>query len=121
MNPALIPIIGSLFGGLIDTVKEVVPDKDKQLELTTKMLEHQLEFQKVMLAQSTVPWVDALVKLAYAGEQIVKGLVRPVASVAMGAFAAWAAYKQVPMPQELLLMFGGAPLAWGLSRHLKDK
>ncbi len=82
MNPALIPVIGSLFGKIFDTVQEVVPDKDKQLELTTKLMQHQLSFQQVLIQQTTVPWVDATVKLLYALSDLFKQNWRPVVSAA---------------------------------------
>lgn len=73
-------ILGNLFGGIIDIIKEVVPDKDKQLELITQVQTQQLEMTKVLVSQATVPWVDALVKLMYALSHLIKEHWRPLVS-----------------------------------------
>jgi len=96
------------FGG------KFIEDKDKKTEFAFKVME-------VMLSTKTYPWVDALVKLSYAAEQIVKGLFRPLGAAAMAAFAMYSATTQGidldPTAQTILL---GAFPAWGASRY-KEK
>lgn len=111
MNPLLTPI----FGGLIDIGKELITDKDKQIEYAFKTQEIMLEFSKVLIGTQTTPWVDATVKLLYA----LQTFWRPLVGAAMTAFGAYCHYKGVSMDAGLHAIFDGAFPAWGASRHIE--
>jgi hypothetical protein len=116
----MIPIVDSvagIFKGLTGLASEFIEDKDKRNEfnLLIKQAENQLTI--AIITQETVPWVDALVKLMYAS----LSFARPVGGFAMTAFAGYLALKQIPVPKELLILFGSAGPAWGLSRHISKK
>lgn len=92
-----------------------IKDEDKQTEFAYKTLE-------TMLQSRTYRWVDGLVKLSYAAEQITKGLLRPLGSVGMFCFAAYCSINNIELNEGLQTMLYGAPMAWGYSRHnLKGK
>lgn len=127
MNPALIPILGSLANKIADTVKEVVPDKDQQLQLTTQLLQHQLEFQRALIQQQTIPWVDATVKILYALSDLVRSNWRPLVSAA--AFF-WGLLHPEQIRElvaaggvgeaAVAAIFGSFP-GWMLSRHITKR
>lgn len=127
MNPALIPLIGSFFSKTMDVVKEVVPDKDKQAEIALKLSENQLQFQQMLIQQSTVPWVDAIVKLLYALSDLIKQHWRPVLS---GFAFVWGLFNPELLKQLQELgtagelgvgaIFGSLP-GWMWSRHTEKK
>jgi len=77
---ALLGLMPSIFklGG------KLIQDADKRAEYAFKCQEMMNNFMMKMLDTKTYPWVDGLVKLAYASEAIIKGLFRPV--VASGLF-----------------------------------
>ena len=113
-------IPGLLVSAALEIGKELVEDKDKKSELAFQTMEK-------MLDSKTYRWVDGLVKLSYAAEQITKGLIRPLASV--GMFVYGIANPDVLTQLHALgtvgdvgiaAMFGSAP-AWGLSRHAEKK
>jgi hypothetical protein len=62
-----IPIIGDLFKGTTDIIKEAVTDKDKQNEIIGNLEELKRQFEQALylkeLDTKTVPWVDALHKM----------------------------------------------------------
>jgi hypothetical protein len=122
MMPAAIPVIGGFLDTVINLISKNVQDKDLAAKLTAETTKEMLGFATVLIQQQTLPWVDATVKLAYAMRDVGISLVRPVGSVLMACFAAYMMYKQVPIPswaEPVLVAFGVAPGAWGLSRHIE--
>ncbi len=119
----IIPLLGMI--GKIGS--KLIVDKDKKIEFAFKTQEVALEYMKAMMNVKTYPWVDALVKLAYASEQIVKGLIRPIGSAILFA---WGLYnpdmiKQLhelgPMGDlAITAIFGSLP-AWGVDRGLSKR
>lgn len=107
MNPALI-------SGIISIGKEFIEDKDKKNEYADKAMDR-------LLGTKTYMWVDALVKLSYAAEQITKGLIRPIGSLLMACFAAYCSVKGIVLPEAAQVALYGAPIAWGASRHSEKK
>ena len=98
----------------------------KYMESQDKKEQLALDTVKAMLTSKTYRFVDALVKLAYAAEQITKGLLRPMFSVGMFIYG----LNNVDVMKQLIelgivgeaavgAIFGSAP-AWGYSRH-KEK
>lgn len=96
------------FGG------KFIEDKDKKTEFAFKVME-------TMLAAKTYPWVDALVKLSFASEQIVKGLFRPIGAMAMTAFAMYCSHQGIELDTAAQTMLYGAFPAWGASRYSEKK
>lgn len=99
--------------------KELIEDKDKKADLAYQTMDK-------LLASRTYRLVDAVVKLAFAAEQITKGLVRPL--VSCGMFVYGVLNPDVLQQMHALgaagdlgiaAMMGSAP-AWGYSRH-KEK
>jgi len=99
---------------LLGIIKEAVPDKDKQAELSFKVIEIQFAFRQKILEIQTVPWVDALVKIMAAFTMF----FRPIGSAFMTAFGAFCAYKQIHLPDGLDYVLTMAFPAWGVSRHM---
>lgn len=113
MNPLM------LLPSLMKIGDKFIEDKDKKAEFASKLAD-------TMLNTQTYKWVDALVKLSYASEQIIKGLVRPLFSV--GIFIYGIANPEILTTLHNLgtvgdmgiaTIFGAAP-AWGISRY-KEK
>lgn len=107
----IIKMIGGLGGELIE-------DKDKKTEFAFKMAALAEKRMEVLMNQKTYPWVDGLVKLAYASEQIVKGLFRPVASSLMLAVAVYFEINDIKVSGTVETILYGALPAWGVSRHM---
>jgi len=117
---SLLPSLFSLGGKLIE-------DKDKRAEFAFKVQEMAFKQMEVLISAKTYPWVDALVKMAYASKQIVKGLFRPVVSAGLFVYG----MINPDMLQQLHALgiagdagivgvFGAFP-AWMKSRHDEKK
>jgi len=74
-----------------------------------------------LLETKTYPWIDGLVKLAYAGEAIVKGLLRPLGAAAMGGFVIYAELKGIQLSAGIETLMAGAFPAWMGSRHIEKQ
>lgn len=105
-------MILSIVDAALSLGDKLIEDKDKKAELASKAMEQ-------MLASRTYRWVDGIVKLSYASEQIVKGLIRPLGSVAMFCFGAYCSIKGIELPPVIHELLYGAPLGWGVSRHME--
>jgi len=99
---------------------ELVEDKDKKAELAYSTLD-------ALLKSKTYAFVDALVKLSFASEQIIKGLVRPLVSTGMFVYGVLnpdvlAQLHALGTAGDIgvAAMLGSAP-AWGYSRHQEKK
>lgn len=109
-----------LVESLINVGSKFIEDKDKKNEFAVRTME-------MMLESKTYRWVDGIVKLSYAAEQITKGLLRPVFSI--GVFC-YALINPEILEQLHALgtvgdagvaaILGSAP-AWGYSRHTEKK
>ncbi len=100
-------------------ISEFIEDPDKKAEITARTVE-------AMLGSKTIKYVDAIVKLAYASEHLMKGLIRP--SISAFAFLYGLFNPEVLKSLHELgtvgdagiaAMFGSFPM-WGISRH-KEK
>ena len=110
-------VVGSLAGGLIDLADQLITDKDKLIEFKFKAAELQMKSMQALISTTTVPWVDATVKLLFA----LNSLWRPVIGGLMTLFGAYAHYKGLPIDPTAHLVFDGAFPAWGVSRHVEKK
>lgn len=102
----------TVLSGLFKLGDKYIEDKDKKAELFTTAM-------TTMLNTTTYKWVDALVKLSYAGEQITKGLLRPLGSFALAGFAMYCQVNSIELDIALQTFLYGAPAAWGTSRHIE--
>lgn len=93
---------------------KLIVDQDKKIEYAFKMQELTFKAMETMLSTSTVPWVDALVKILYA----LKTLFRPILGALMTAFGAYAHVKGIEISPTMHAVFDGAFPAWGISRHV---
>ena len=107
--------------GMLKLGGKLIVDKDKQAEYAFKVLEMSDRFAQKMLETKTYPWIDGLVKLAYAGESIVKGLIRPLGALGMGCFAIYAEVNAIELSEAVQALLYGAAPAWGYSRHQEKK
>ncbi len=107
----LISMVSSIGGKLIE-------DKDKKADFAFKILELAEKRMEVLVNKTTYKWVDALVKLAYAGDQIVKGLIRPIGSAAMTGLAIYCGMKGIQLDPAVSAVMVAAFPAWGASRHV---
>jgi len=117
MIGALISMIPNMFklGG------KLIQDADKRAEYAFKVQEMMQDFMKTMLQTKTYPWVDGVVKLAYAGDAIVKGLIRPLAAGGMMVYAIYAQTHGIVLPEAVEIMLYGALPAWGVDRGLDKR
>ena len=104
----------SLVGKLGD---KLIEDKDKKTEFAFKTQELTFKTMEVLLQTKTYPFVDALVKLMYAA----KVFIRPIGSLAMAGFAAYCAVNNIELNEVIQTTLFGAPVAWGVSRHVEKK
>jgi hypothetical protein len=100
---------------------KLIVDQDKKQEFAFKVQEMMNNFAIQMLQTKTYPWIDGLVKLAYAGEAIIKGLIRPLGALGMLAFAIYAETHSIELSEGIQAILYGAAPAWGFSRHQEKK
>ena len=117
----MLSLFTALIPGLFKIGDKLIEDKDQKAEYAFKVQEMAFKQMETLLSVTTYPWVDALVKLAYASEQIIKGLFRPIiTSVALG-FGLYFELNNIEVsPLVESILFGSFP-AWGVSRHFDKK
>lgn len=116
----MIQAILGLVPGLFQLGGKLIEDKDKRNEYAFKVLEMTHEMSLKLIEMKTYPWVDALVKLAYASEAIIKGLFRPVASVGALVFLGYCQIKGIELSPVVEGVLVALAPAWGYSRY-KEK
>lgn len=115
----MIQAIIGISSSLLTLGGKMIVDKDKQIEFAFRVQEMTQALAMKLLDTKTYPWIDGLVKLAYASEAIVKGLITPIASVLGFAFALYCEYKGVELSDMAqAVLYGGLP-AWRTSRHVE--
>ena len=92
-----------------------------KVEFAFKVQEMAFKQMETLIAAKTYPWVDGLVKLAYASEQIIKGLFRPIASSCMFIFAMYCEMNAIELSETVQALLYGAFPAWGVSRHVEKR
>lgn len=113
----MINSVMSVITGLLGLGGKLIEDKDKRAEFASKALDIASRNLEVMMNTKTYPWVDALVKLSYASEQIIKGLFTPVVTTIMMGFEIYFILNNVEIPEALHALLGGSFPAWRASRH----
>jgi hypothetical protein len=109
-----IPIIGDLFKGTTDIIKEAVTDKDKQNEIIGNLEELKRQFEQALylkeLDTKTVPWVDALHKM---GRQLLNYFTIAYCLVAL--------FMGHEISQNELLLLGSPNVAYQLIKGWEKK
>lgn len=116
----MINILASILPSLFKLGDKLIEDKDQKAEFAFKTQEMAQQLALKMLDVKTYPWVDALVKLAYASEQIVKGLFRPLVSAAGLVFVAYCEISGITLSPAVETVLISLFPAWGVSRY-KEK
>lgn len=116
----MIQAILGIIPGILKLGGELIEDKDKKNEYAFKALELTHELSLKLLDTKTYPWIDGLVKLSYASENIIKGLFRPIASTIAMGFVGYCELNGIELsPMVEGVMVSLLP-AWGVSRY-KEK
>jgi len=116
----MLGLLTSLIPSLLNLGDKLIEDKDKKNEYAFKVLEMSQEMGMKLLDAKTYPWVDALVKLAYASEQIVKGLFRPLGSIACLIFVAYCEMNSIELSPAVQTVMVSIFPGWVYSRY-KEK
>lgn len=106
-------LTGGLLDGITSLASEMITDKDKMAEFEVRAKELVYEADQALLEDSTVPWVDALVKLMLASKQF----IRPIGSFFITAAGIYMHYKGVEVDTALHAVIDGAFPGWMYSRH----
>ncbi len=117
----MISLFTSLLPSLFKLGDKMITDVDKKAEFAFKVQEMAFKQMEVLIGAKTYPWVDGLVKLAYASEQIVKGLFRPIGAALMTGFVIYAEVKGIELSGAVETILISAFPAWGASRHSEKK
>ena len=104
-----------LFDRAMDLGSEYILDKDKAMAVRAEVEMARLQMAIAMASTTTIPWVDALVKLVTVFAQ----LIRPLGTFAMSAFGAYAHMKGLGIDPMLHGIFDGSFPSWGISRHVE--
>lgn len=120
-------LLGSVVPSLFKLGGKMIADEDKKIEFAFKTQEMTFKMMETMLNAKTYPWIDGLVKLSYAGEQIIKGLFRPIISGGLFIYGIMhpdllKQLHEIGLGGDagILGMFGAFP-AWMKSRHDEKK
>lgn len=115
----MIAILGDIFSGLIDIGKELIVDKDKQIEFSFKILEMQQQLAEKILTMNTTPKVDAFVKIVYAFKELIIPMFRPLGTFAITAFGVYAHIHNIQIPEYIHAGLDAAFGGWVYSRHVE--
>ena len=113
----MIGLFTALLPSLFKLGDKMIADEDKKSEFAFKVQEMAFKQMETLINAKTYPWVDALVKLSYAAEQIVKGLFRPIGAAIMTGFVIYAEVKGIQLSGTVETILVSAFPAWGASRH----
>ncbi len=119
MNPLFIGPIAELFTGLIGIGKELIVDKDKQIEYAFKIAQLQAGLAEKMLTMTTTPKTDAFVKILYAVKELILPMLRPIGSLVLTGFGVYAHMKGYQIPEYVHVILDGAFPGWMASRHVE--
>jgi hypothetical protein len=124
----MLGLLASMLPGLFKIGDKLIEDKDKKMEYAFKVQEMYFKQMEILINMKTYPWLDGLIKLAYASETIIKGLFRPVASAALFAYGLFNPDvlqnlhdNYGAMGDAIIATIFGALPSWGVSRHVEKK
>jgi hypothetical protein len=116
----MISLFASIIPGLFKIGDKMIADEDKKAEFAFKVQEMAFKQMETLINAKTYPWVDALVKLAYASEQIVKGLFTPIMGAIGFGFGLYFELNDISISGTVeAILFGTFP-AWRIARQ-KEK
>ena len=112
--------------GITSVVSEFVEDKDLSKKLTSEIEKKRLEFANTIVMTSTIPWVDALVKIMYASRDCLIPLFRPIGTALLTAWGCYLSYKGVEggteIKEALLPLVASVPqMQWIHARSQEKK
>lgn len=113
----MIGLFTALLPSLFKLGDKMIVDEDKKSEFAFKVQEMAFKQMETLINAKSYPWVDALVKLAYASEQIIKGLFRPIGAAIMTGFVIYAEVTGIQLSGAVETILVSAFPAWGASRH----
>ena len=114
----MISLFASLLPSIFKLGDKMIVDEDKKAEFAFKVQEMAFKQMETLINAKTYPWVDALVKLSYASEQIVKGLFRPLGAAAMTGFLFYAEINDIQLSGAVEALCAAAFPGWMTSRHI---
>lgn len=92
--------------GIIDLVRELVPDGDKRAELSAKITELEIGLRMAEINSKTIPWVDALHKMS-----------RSIQSVlVLGVVVGLSVWRGEAIPWETIAAISGLPGAYFVAK-----
>lgn len=116
----MISLFASLLPSIFKLGDKMIVDKDKKAEFAFKVQEMAFKQMETLINAKTYPWVDALVKLAYASEQIIKGLFTPILTAVGFGFGIYFELNNIEVSTMTeTILFGSFP-AWRVARQ-KEK
>ena len=117
----MINLFASLLPSLFKLGDKMITDVDKKAEFAIKVQEMAFKQIETLINAKTYPWIDGLVKLAYASEQIVKGLFRPVGAAFMTGFLIYAQVNDIELSGTVETLCAAAFPGWMASRHVSKR
>jgi hypothetical protein len=113
-------VLQTILPGLFNLGDQLIEDKDKKAEYAFKVQQMYFDMAVKLLDTKTYPWIDGVVKLAYASTAIVKGLIRPVGSLGAMVFVAYCSINGIELSDTIETIMVALLPAWGVSRY-KEK
>ena len=110
----LISAITTLGGSMLKIVDQFVVDKDLKQKLAIRQLELTYGLIEKIVNTTTVPWVDALVKVLMSFVV----LARPLGTFALTVFGLYAYYKGIEIDPTVHATVTAAFPAWGAVREV---
>jgi hypothetical protein len=114
-------VIAAMLPKLLDIGDKLIEDKDKRAEYAWKVQDRMLGIMEKFATTSTIPWVDATVKLSFALGSFILPLMRPLGSALLTGFAAYAHVKGIQLPEYIHAALYTAFPGWMASRHQEKK
>lgn len=114
MDIPVISAITKLGGAALNIVDQFVEDKDLKQKLAVRQLELTYGLLEKVINTTTVPWVDASVKLLTAS----MALARPLGSFFITCAGIYLHYKQIPIDATVHSAMDLAFPAWGGAREV---
>ena len=116
----MIGLLTSFLPSLFKVGGKMIEDKDKKNEYAFKVLEMSNQVILALINTPTIAWVDALVKLAYAGDAIIKSLFTPILTAVGFGFGIYFELNNIEVSATTeVILFGSFP-AWRMARQ-KEK
>jgi len=115
----LLGFLPGLLQGLLHLGDKMIPDQDKKIEFAFKVQQMANDLATKLLDTKTYPWVDALVKLAYASQELITGLFRPIGGLLALGYVLYANQHGIVIPNDIQMVLVSLFPAWGISRHIE--